>query len=173
MTPHPSNIVLIGMPGSGKSTVGIILAKLTSRSFIDTDVLIQTREVRSLQDIVDRDGYLFLREIEEKTLLGLDLRNHVIATGGSAVYSPAAMRHLKSDGVIVFLDVNLETLKVRVSDYATRGLAKRPDQNVDDLFAERSALYRKYADMTIDCAGVGHEEVCARIIQALKAGQGS
>lgn len=173
MTPHPSNIVLIGMPGSGKSTVGIILAKLTSRSFIDTDVLIQTREVRSLQDIVDHDGYLFLREIEEKTLLGLDLRNHVIATGGSAVYSPAAMRHLKSDGVIIFLDVNLETLKVRVSDYATRGLAKRPDQNVDDLFAERSALYRKYADMTIDCAGVGHEEVCARIIQALKAGQGS
>ncbi len=173
MTPHPSNIVLIGMPGSGKSTVGIILAKLTSRSFIDTDVLIQTREVRSLQDIVDHDGYLFLREIEEKTLLGLDLRNHVIATGGSAVYSPAAMRHLKSDGVITFLDVNLETLKVRVSDYATRGLAKRPDQNVDDLFAERSALYRKYADMTIDCAGVGHEEVCARIIQALKAGQGS
>ena len=173
MTPHPSNIVLIGMPGSGKSTVGIILAKLTSRSFIDTDVLIQTREVRSLQDIVDHDGYLFLREIEEKTLLGLDLRNHVIATGGSAVYSPAAMRHLKSDGVIIFLDVNLETLKVRVADYATRGLAKRPDQNVDDLFAERSALYRKYADRTIDCAGVGHEEVCARIIQALKAGQGS
>jgi len=171
MTPHPSNIVLIGMPGSGKSTVGIILAKLTSRSFIDTDVLIQTREVRSLQDIVDHDGYLFLREIEEKTLLGLDLRNHVIATGGSAVYSPAAMRHLKSDGVIVFLDVNLETLKVRVSDYATRGLAKRPDQNVDDLFAERSALYRKYADMIIDCAGVGHEEVCARIIQALQAGK--
>jgi shikimate kinase len=171
MTPHPSNIVLIGMPGSGKSTVGIILAKLTSRSFIDTDVLIQTREVRSLQDIVDHDGYLFLREIEEKTLLGLDLRNHVIATGGSAVYSPAAMRHLKSDGVIIFLDVNLETLKVRVSDYATRGLAKRPDQNVDDLFAERSALYRKYADITIDCAGVGHEEVCARIIQALQAGK--
>ncbi len=173
MTPHPSNIVLIGMPGSGKSTVGIILAKLTSRSFIDTDVLIQTREVRSLQDIVDHDGYLFLREIEEKTLLGLDLRNHVIATGGSAVYSPAAMRHLKSDGVIIFLDVNLETLKVRVADYATRGLAKRPDQNVDDLFAERSALYRKYADRTIDCAGVGHEEVCARIMQALKTGQGS
>ena len=171
MMPPPSNIVLIGMPGSGKSTVGVILAKLTSRSFIDTDVLIQTREVRSLQDIVDHDGYLFLREIEEKTLLGLDLRNHVIATGGSAVYSPAAMRHLKSDGVIIFLDVNLETLKARVSDYATRGLAKRPDQNVDDLFAERSALYRKYADITIDCAGVGHEEVCARIIQALQAGK--
>jgi shikimate kinase len=171
MTPRSSNIVLIGMPGSGKSTVGIILAKLTSRSFIDSDVLIQTREVRSLQDIVDHDGYLFLREIEEKTLLDLDLRNHVIATGGSAVYSPAAMRHLKSDGVIVFLDVNLETLKARVSDYATRGLAKRPDQNVDDLFAERSALYRKYADMTIDCAGAGHEEVCARIIQALQAGK--
>lgn len=173
MIPHPSNIVLIGMPGSGKSTVGVILAKLTSRSFVDTDVLIQTRQGRSLQDIVDGDGYLSLRAIEEKTLLGLDLRSHVIATGGSAVYSTAAMQHLKADGAIVFLDVNLETLKVRVTDYDTRGLAKRPDQNVDDLFAERSALYRKYADITIACEGLGHEEVCARIIQALKAGKKS
>ena len=161
------------MPGSGKSTVGVILAKLTSRSFVDTDVLIQTRQGRSLQDIVDGDGYLSLRAIEEKTLLGLDLRSHVIATGGSAVYSTAAMQHLKADGAIVFLDVNLETLKVRVTDYDTRGLAKRPDQNVDDLFAERSALYRKYADITIACEGLGHEEVCARIIQALKAGKKS
>jgi shikimate kinase len=163
-----SNIVLIGMPGSGKSTVGVILAKLTSRNFVDTDVLIQTKQGRSLQNIVDQHGYLALRTIEEKVLLDLDCRSHVIATGGSAVYSRAAIRHLKSDGIVVFLNVDLDTLKSRVHDFGTRGLAKRPDQNVADLFAERSSLYRQYADITIDCVGLSHEEVCARIIEELK-----
>jgi shikimate kinase len=165
----PSNIVLIGMPGSGKSTIGVILAKLTSRSFTDTDVLIQTAEGRSLQDIVDQEGYLALRAIEEKVLLGLDCRNHVIATGGSAVYSPAAMAHLKKDGVVVFLDVCLNTIKARVRDLTTRGLAKRPDQSIDDLFGERYVLYRKYADVTIDCTDRAHEDACARIIGELTA----
>ena len=99
MLKHPSNIVLIGMPGSGKSTVGIVLAKLTSRDFVDTDVLIQTSQGRTLQDIVDTEGYMVLREIEERILLKLDCINHVIATGGSAVYSHAAMTHLKSNGI--------------------------------------------------------------------------
>ena len=165
----PSNIVLIGMPGSGKSTIGVILAKLTSRSFIDTDVLIQAAEGRSLQDIVDREGYLALRAIEEKVLLGLDCRDHVIATGGSAVYSQAAMAHLKEDGVVVFLNVSLDTIKARVGDPGTRGLAKRPDQSIDDLFAERYVLYRKYADITIDCTARAHEDACARIIGELTA----
>jgi shikimate kinase len=163
-----SNIVLIGMPGSGKSTVGAILAKLTSRSFIDTDVLIQTKQGRSLQDIFDHDGYLALRAIEEKVLLDLGCRSHVIATGGSAVYSRAAMEHLKSYGIVGFLNVDLGTLKSRVHDFETRGLAKRSDQSVADLFAERSALYRQYADVTIDSVGFSHEEVCARIIEELK-----
>jgi shikimate kinase len=167
-----SNIILIGMPGSGKSTVGVILAKLTSRGFIDTDVLIQTREGRTLQDIVDRDGYMVLRRIEEDVLLKLECRDHVIATGGSAVYSSDAMGHLKSNGVTVFLNVGLATLKARVHDYDTRGLAKRPDQSVDDLFAERFALYRQYADITIDCVGLTHEEVCALIMKELEAGRG-
>jgi shikimate kinase len=168
MTGDLSNIVLIGMPGSGKSTVGVILAKLTSRSFVDTDVLIQTKQGRSLQNIVDRHGYLALRAIEEKVLLDLDCRSHVIATGGSAVYSRAAMGHLKSYGIVVFLNVGLDTLKSRVHDFETRGLAKRPDQSVSDLFAERSVLYRQYADVTIDCVGLSHEEVCAKIIEDLE-----
>jgi shikimate kinase len=171
MTEDRSNIILIGMPGSGKSTVGVILARLTARDFVDTDVLIQTQQGRTLQDIVDRDGYLALRGIEENVILKLDCRDHVIATGGSAVYSPAAMAHVKSQGIAVFLHVDLRTLRSRVEDYDTRGLAKRPDQSLDDLFAERLALYREYADVTVNCIGLTHEEVCASIIEELQAGR--
>jgi shikimate kinase len=162
-----SNLILIGMPGSGKSTVGVVLAKQTARDFIDTDVTIQTSEGRSLQDIVDRDGYMALRRLEEETLLRISLRNHVIATGGSAVYSEAAMIHLKSDGFVVFLDADLPTLKKRIHDFGTRGLAKSPGQSLDDLYKERLPLYRQYADLVVECGNLSHEEVSERIIEAL------
>ncbi len=167
MTKTPSNIILIGMPGAGKSTVGVILAKLTLRDFVDTDVLIQTSQARTLQDIVDTDGYKVLRKIEEDALLGLSVKNSVISTGGSAVYSERAMMHLKSDGVVVFLDVDLSTLESRVHDFSTRGLAKRGDQDLADLFKERFDLYTRYADITIRCAGLSQEKVCAGIIDRL------
>ncbi len=163
-----TNIVLIGMPGSGKSTVGVILAKLTSRDFIDTDGLIQILQARLLQNIVETEGYMALRRIEEDILLGLHCSNHVIATGGSAVYSPVAMEHLKSNGIVVFLAADLSTLESRVRDFDTRGLAKRPDQSFSDLFKERIILYRKYADVTVDCADLSQEEVCVQIIKRLK-----
>lgn len=163
-----SNIVLIGMPGSGKSMVGVILAKLMSLNFVDTDVLIQVSQGQSLQDIVDTAGHMALREVEEKELLTLNVHNHVIATGGSAVYSHSAMKHLKSDGIIVFLNVDLPTLESRVCDFDNRGLAKRPDQSISDLFDERFSLYMKYANVTIDCLDATPEEVCARIIKELK-----
>jgi shikimate kinase len=170
-TEERSNFVLIGMPGAGKSTVGILLAKLTSRDFVDTDVLIQVSRGRSLQEIVDTEGHMALRRIEEDVLLGLRCRNHVIATGGSAVYSHTAMAHLKSHGIAVFLDTNLATLKARVRDFDTRGLAKRPDQSFADLFEERLVLYRRYADITVTSSRGSHEEVCARIMAALKTEQ--
>lgn len=165
MMQRNDNLILVGMPGAGKSTVGVILAKLTSRDFTDTDLLIQTSEKRTLQDIVDTYGYAALRETEEKVLLGLFVENHVIATGGSAVYSDPAMMHLKSLGVVIFLDADLPTLESRVHNFSTRGLAKRPDQDFADLYHERSGLYAKYADTKIQCSGLSQEEVCSKIIE--------
>ena len=169
MADVPSNIILIGMPGSGKSTVGVILAKMTSRSFVDTDVMIQTAKGLSLQEIVDTRGYMDLRRIEEDVLLGLTCDNHVIATGGSCVYSHRAMMHLKQNGLCVFLDAPLDTLCKRIRNVNTRGLAKRADQTFEDLFNERQPLYTKYADITVACGKRRHEEVCAAIIDGLNA----
>jgi shikimate kinase len=167
MNASPTAIVLIGMPGAGKSTVGVLLAKLTCRSFVDTDVLIQSQEGRPLQEIVDREGYLALRRIEEQVITGYGCTNCIVATGGSAVYSPEAMAHLKRHGTIVFLDADLPTLEARVTDVGTRGLAKRPEQSFRDLFDERVPLYRKYADITIDCSRGTHDAVCEAIIAVL------
>lgn len=162
-----SNIVLIGMPGSGKSTVGVILAKRSSHDFVDTDLLIQSAAQRSLQDILDQDGYLRLRALEEEALLALDVHNHVISTGGSAVYSAPAMEHLKRNGICVYLNVSLDTLRSRIADYETRGIARRPDQSFEDLFEERTRLYRLYADITVDGDGLTQEAVCSEILEKL------
>ena len=166
-TDSKSNIVLIGMPGSGKSTVGIILAKMMNKNFIDTDVLIQLEEGRTLQEIVDGDGHMELRRIEERVLIGVDHRHHVIATGGSAAYSHEAMTHLGQDGIVVFLNADLPCLRSRIQNYETRGLAKRPDQSFQDLFDERHQLYTRYADITVDCSRLSQEEVCRVIISQL------
>lgn len=168
----PSNVVLIGMPGSGKSTVGVLLAKRLGLGFVDTDLLIQEAAGRTLQDIVDRDGYQALRRIEEQVLLELDVRGQVISTGGSAVYSEPAMEHLKADGVVVFLDIPLEVVLERIGDYSARGISRRPDQSLEELFAERIKLYSRVADVAVDCVGRGHEEVCDAVLAALKQARG-
>ncbi|MDX9896985.1 MAG: shikimate kinase [Desulfofustis sp.] len=162
------NLVLIGMPGSGKSTVGVILAKQLSRPYLDSDILIQLTEKRSLQEIVDQDGYLVLRDIEERVLLGIQCDNHVIATGGSAAYSEPAMNHLRHNGIVIFLDASLDTLRRRIHNYDTRGLAKRPEQSFSDLFQERFELYTRYADITIDCNDTDQEQVCQTIVARLE-----
>ena len=163
-----SNIILIGMPGAGKSTIGVILAKQSARDYVDTDVLIQLAEKKSLQQILDEAGYMELRRIEERVLLEHHCRNHVIATGGSAVYSDAAMRHLKANGIAIFLKVEMEELKKRLIDMDTRGIAQRPGQSFAELYDERQRLYRRYADLTIDCTRKTQEEISMEICEQLK-----
>lgn len=168
MNERRSNIALIGMPGSGKSTVGVLLAKVSGRDFVDTDLLIQSRAGSTLQAIVDDEGYAALREVEEQVLLSLAVSNHVIATGGSVVYSEAGMAHLKTSSVVVFLDVSLETVRERIGDYSLRGISKRPDQTIEDLFEERLELYRRYADVRITCDGRSMETICEAVMDALE-----
>lgn len=144
------NIILIGMPGAGKSTVGVILAKRLGYDFVDTDLLIQIRAGKSLQAIINDDGAEAFRRIEEEVLLGLDVERTVIATGGSAVYSQAAMQGLKENGKTVFINTPLAMLQLRIADMSTRGMVISPGDSFAELFIERNPLYRKFADIVID-----------------------
>jgi len=147
--PELSNITLIGMPGCGKSTLGRRLAKMRGMTFIDTDhVLEQTANMR-IQDIVNRKGVNYLRSLEGAVLSELDLKNHVIATGGSAVYSERAMQHLGSVGAIVYLEISMRTLIQRVDNIASRGLAKMKSHSLPRLYKERVALYQAAADIVV------------------------
>lgn len=166
-TASKDNIVLIGMPGAGKSTIGILLAKALGKDFVDSDILIQVREGKTLQQIMDENDYLHLRLIEEQVLNDIRGHNLVIATGGSAVYSESAMAHLARHGTFIYLDTPLQSLRQRICDYDTRGIARRPDQSFEELFAERTALYRRYADITLYSAQHSAEEMVAAIVEAL------
>ncbi|WP_166258469.1 shikimate kinase [Marinobacter salicampi] len=168
VAPERTNVVLIGMPGSGKSTVGVLLAKRSARGFVDTDLLIQTATGQTLQEIVDRSGYQTLRKVEERELLQIELARHVIATGGSAVYSDAAMQHLRRSGVIVFLDVSLATVEARIGDFSLRGISKRADQSIQALFHERGRLYRQYADIIVSADTLDQEQTCDHILAAIR-----
>ncbi len=161
------SVILVGMPGAGKSTVGRLLAERMGYGFVDTDRLIETVANCSLQDIVDREGYEALRRMEEKILLEFDPRRVIVATGGSAVYSEKAMKHVRTKGVIVFLDVNLATLEQRIRDFATRGISMRPRQRFEDLFCERYPLYEKYADLKIENSQKTPSEAVQEILDSL------
>ena len=161
------SIVLIGMPGAGKSTVGILLAKELGLDFIDTDVSIQVQQGKTLQQISDESGYMAVRDCEEQVLLNEDIAGKVIATGGSAVYSEAGMARLNANATLIFLDVSLPVLKARVSNFNSRGIARRPDQSFDDLFTERSALYQQYGDVTVDCSHLSIDEALQAIVAAV------
>jgi len=162
-----SNLTLIGMPGAGKSTVGIILAKNLSFGFIDTDVLIQINQQKSLQQILDESDHLNLRGIEQNEIMKLNIRNHVIATGGSAAYSTNAMSHLLNISKVIFLEVSFEEIERRIHNFKTRGIAKTEDQTFRDLYDERQSLYKKYADIIIDCNRSDQEEIAMRIAESI------
>jgi len=162
-----NNLVLVGMPGAGKSTIGVLLAKATSRNFLDTDVSLQAREQRSLQQILAAEGTEGFRRIEEEVVLALDCHDTVIATGGSVVYGERGMAHLKAGGVVVYLQLPLQILARRIRDFEGRGVVMSRDQTLADLLAERAPLYRRYADVTVDCQAMTHEEVLGRILEAL------
>lgn len=153
------------MPGAGKSTVGVLLAKRSGREFVDTDLLIQTAQGRPLQDIIDRDGTEVFRRLEEICVLALGCQGAVVATGGSVVYSGPAMEHLRRLGTVVFLDVPLAVLEGRVGDPGARGLVRRPGQSLADLYAERRPLYLRHANLTVDCGQRRHEEVVNAILR--------
>ena len=162
-----ANIILIGMPAVGKSTIGVLLAKATSRDFIDTDVYIQSREERSLQEIIDCEGLEEFCRIEARHVLSLSCRGKVMATGGSVVYSEPAMKHLGSCGVIVHLTLDLSAIKKRLTNLDSRGVVMAPGKTIDLLYKERLPLYRQYADFTVNCRGKTHEEIVAEIIRAV------
>ncbi len=162
------NVVLVGMPGVGKSTVGVLLAKITARHFIDTDVYIQVREKRRLQDILDTEGREAFCRIEERHVLSAECDHCVIATGGSIIYSDAAMEHLKRRGVVVHLDLPVRQLKKRLANLDSRGVVMAPGQNLQTLYDERLPLYKKWADCTLDCQKLTHEQAVAKIIALLR-----
>lgn len=141
---------MIGMPGAGKSTVGVILAKRLGYSFVDTDLLIQRSAGKSLQAIINEDGLEAFRQLEEDILQSLDAEQTVIATGGSAIYSDKAITSLKKSGIAVFINTPLQTLQTRIADMANRGMVISPGESFTGLFIERNPLYRKYADFVIE-----------------------
>lgn len=163
------NIVLIGMPGCGKSTIGVILAKTLGMSFVDTDLIIQQRENRLLQNIIDKDGLESFLDIERDAILSVDCKNSVISTGGSAVFRKEAMTHLKNDGIIIFIDVAPETLKKRLSNIKTRGIAAGKDESVDDIFNQRLPLYKEYADFVLTVENESVETSVERLVEILKS----
>lgn len=164
-------VVLIGMPGAGKSTVGVLLAKALALAFDDTDILLQTRAGCTLQVFLELHGHLALRKLEEEVLLAVDPRGKVIATGGSAVYSGRAMSHLARWATIIYLEVPLATLLGRLDNFAERGIARPPGQSAAEVFAERVPLYRRYADITVAGDLKSADVVVAEIAQRL-AGRG-
>lgn len=166
MTSYSTSLILVGMPGAGKSTIGLLLAKDLAKDFVDTDILIQLRTGKTLQEIIRFSGYQKLREIEEETLLSATYPNHIIATGGSAIYSDAGMTHLKKFGLVIYLDVPLDELHKRIHNYDTRGIARRPEQSFEELFEERRNLYQKYADITVFCGDKKQDQIIEEIIYA-------
>lgn len=162
------NVVLIGMPGAGKSTIGVILAKMIGKDFIDSDLVIQKEEGRLLSQIIEAEGPDGFLEIEERINVGLHPEAAVIATGGSVVYGPKAMEHLKEIGTVVYLQLSYEAIEARLRDIKGRGVVLRDGQTLRELYEERTVLYEKYADCIVCTDGLEVEESLEKTLQALQ-----
>jgi shikimate kinase len=167
MTQAKTNIALIGMPGSGKSTVGVLLAKRLGRYFLDTDVLIQAVEGRTLRDIIAGAGMAAFCDIERMHIECVDVKNAVIATGGSVVYYDSAMQALKRDAVIIYLKIGLDELTRRLGDLSERGVVLEPGQTLEALYEKRTPLYEQWADIAVDLAGLTHDQAVNAILRRL------
>lgn len=161
------NIVLIGMPGAGKSTVGVVLAKRLGMSFMDSDLVIQEQEGRTLHEIIEQQGTEGFLLIEDKVNAAINPKNTVIATGGSVVYGSNAMEHLSEIGTVCYLKLSYESIRDRLGDLAQRGVVLKDGQTLMDLYHERTPLYEKYAKLVIDCENKNIREVVGEIARIM------
>ena len=159
------NIVLIGMPGVGKSTVGVILAKVLGYQFVDADLVIQEQEGKLLHQIIDEVGTDGFIEVENRVNASMEADHSVIATGGSVVYGREAMEHLREIGTVIYLKLPYEVLQKRLSDIKGRGVVLRDGQTLKDLYEERVPLYEKYADITVNEFGLNVEQTIDEIVR--------
>ncbi len=162
------NIVLIGMPGVGKSTVGVILAKILGYQFVDADLVIQKEEGKLLKDIIAEKGTDGFIQVENRVNSNLQVHESVVATGGSVVYGTEAMEHLSEIGTVVYLKQSLRKLERRLRNIKNRGVVLRPGQTLKDLYRERTVLYEKYADIVVDESNLNVEQTVEAVIDALK-----
>lgn len=157
------SIILTGMPGAGKSTIGVVLAKRIGYKFIDSDLVIQEKEGKLLHELIEELGVDGFLEIENRINAGFNVERAVIATGGSAVYGKEAMEHFKKIGKVIYLKLPYEQIDERLGDLNARGVTLRPGQTLHDLFEERSPLYEKYADLVVDCNNKSIREIVMEI----------
>lgn len=162
------NVILIGMPGVGKSTLGVLLAKTLGYRFLDTDLVLQAQEGRLLREIIAAEGIDGFLAMEGRVCSELQADRSVIATGGSVVYSPEAMAHLRSMGIVVYLKLGYNALARRLGSLKKRGVVLRPGQTLKTLYQERTPLYAQYAHLTVDCGGQDIEQAVALTLQRLR-----
>ena len=163
------SIVLIGMPASGKSTVGVLLAKWLGLDFVDMDIIIQTGENKTLEKIISEVGVEGFLNVEETYLCNTDLEGFVVSTGGSAVYSEKAMKRAANSCLIVYLEQELKALQHRLSSLDSRGVVRMPGQDIESLYHERTPLYARYADITVRCNGLSPDQVVSKIADSIES----
>lgn len=163
------NIILIGMPGAGKSTIGVVLAKTLGYEFVDTDLIIQQREGRLLQELIDSQGMETFLDMESRAVTSVDCDRAIIATGGSVIFREAAMKHLQAMGKVIFLDVPYDEIERRVSNITTRGIAISGGATLKDVYKQRYPYYMKYHDFKVDCMGKHVEDIVNEVVEIINS----